>query len=265
MKASITIIIYIVLFLSNAAFAAEISTEKTSSPNGYRILIKGEIIKGDYTKLVSILKSKNGFPDVFKVTSPGGDVVEAIKIGKLLRDSLSFVIATKTCNSACFIIYTGASYNKLPLTQIGIHRPKYDDHYFSGLSYDEAQKKYKELDVLVRNYLKEMYVDTSLIEQMFSTSSDNIKYIPPLEMIKLVPLTSPTAQEWLSANCVAPTNKEQSDIASIINSSIKGESRSESQTFSKGYLDYLLKKIETNEKCKLNIITKTQLKIIKAL
>lgn len=255
----IKILIFLTLVCFSRTYAASI--EAVSKPEGYVMKIKGDIVKGDYNSIVSVLKSKKKFPIIFDISSPGGDVVEAIKIGHLLRDSLSNIMATKICNSACFIIYSGASFNKVPLVKIGIHRPKYDDSYFSGLTYVEAQNKYKELDTLVRNYLKEMYVDTTLIEDMFSTSSSSVKLIPPSEMTKLVPQTSPVTQEWLASNCETLTDKESSDYNYIFNPIIKRESNN----FSKGYLSYLQNKNKGFHECASDFIAKTQQEIIKSL
>lgn len=258
MKNIINTLLLLTLVCFSRTYAASI--EAVSEPEGYVMKISGDIVKGDFDTIASILKVKKKFPIIFNISSPGGDVIEAIKIGHLLRDSLSNIMATKICNSACFIIYSGASFNKISLVNIGIHRPKYDESYFSGLTFLEAQIKYKELDVLVRNYLKEMYVDTSLIEDMFSTPSSSVKFIPLTEIMKLVPQTSPIAEEWLASNCDALTDKEKADLKPYVN-----PWNIESLDLSEGYLSYLKNKSKTFHECASGFISETQLKIIKSL
>jgi hypothetical protein len=48
-------------------------------------LLNGQIVKGDYEKVVAFLRANHPFGETFHLISPGGDVHEALKIGRLFR------------------------------------------------------------------------------------------------------------------------------------------------------------------------------------
>ena len=78
------------LFWSNA-YALEIefyldSDSYSDLPAG--MIMKGEIVQGDYKKLVSVIKKHNRIPGSVLLSSRGGDVLEAIRIGRLMRKGL---------------------------------------------------------------------------------------------------------------------------------------------------------------------------------
>src|ERR1700693_3662975 len=50
--------------------------------------LTGTISKGDYKKVVTLLKANQPFLSTFVLNSPGGDVDEALKIGRLFRKDL---------------------------------------------------------------------------------------------------------------------------------------------------------------------------------
>jgi hypothetical protein len=50
--------------------------------------LSGQIFKGDYEKVATLLAANQPFLNVFALDSPGGDVDEALKIGRLLSLSL---------------------------------------------------------------------------------------------------------------------------------------------------------------------------------
>jgi hypothetical protein len=65
-------------------------------PSGFRpvpgmcqeAFLHGEIVKGDYEKLKAFYRKNHNVLNVFYLYSSGGDVLEAIKIGRLMRTFL---------------------------------------------------------------------------------------------------------------------------------------------------------------------------------
>src|SRR5258706_14097069 len=88
-------------------------TNEYVGPTG-PLVISGEIIPGDYDRLLSrILEDEDRFLAQNKIilASDGGDVVEALKIARLIKSLFTEVIVgplTGRCVSACFFIYAAA-------------------------------------------------------------------------------------------------------------------------------------------------------------
>lgn len=184
------------------------------------IILEGSIEEGDTKKLVQFLKKRNGPPDLIEVSSAGGDVVEAMKLGHLVRDTLLSVGVKEHCYSACFFILTSSVNRFLPNygiyfddngLRIGIHRPYFDKKYFARLSMLEAEVEYKKLQQVARQFLIEMDVPTILIEKMFSIPSDDMYLLSPQE-IKGISGKTPAFDEWLKSKCAYLTSEEKKDF-----------------------------------------------------
>ena len=51
-------------------------------------LLKGEIVSGDFNKVISLVRANHPFLDRLLLWSPGGSVEEAMKIGRLVRKAM---------------------------------------------------------------------------------------------------------------------------------------------------------------------------------
>src|SRR5260370_28805022 len=91
-------------------------------------LMKGEIRPGDYDRLLRYAVTKNIIlaGQVLVLSSPGGDVTEALKIGRLVKSlyaSASVGSVYGPCVTAWFIIYISAVHRSAEEGCVGIHRP----------------------------------------------------------------------------------------------------------------------------------------------
>jgi hypothetical protein len=201
--------------------AADISIKELKSQNMADVIFVGEIENGDFEKVSSLLQeAKDRELGIFKINlaCPGGDVVEAMRIGKLIRGSfmatsspmnyrginICFDLPEKdrtseTCNcaSACFLVWAAGVWRSGKT--LGVHRPYFRKEYFEGLPAPEAQKKYLSMSNEVRAYLKDMDIPTNVTEKMFSASSTEIIYLDEktIESMRYVPFFD----EWLRASC----------------------------------------------------------------
>jgi hypothetical protein len=144
--------------------------------------------------------------------SPGGDVIEAIKIGRLFRkyfitawapfhggsavsDALNSFCKGEgcVCASSCALIYFGAPKR---VGDVGLHRPVIASSRFKDSPPGEAEQAYKPALALMTQYLEEMEVPKALIEAMVATSSSNIHWVTGMEYLR-----SPSFAEWEDANC----------------------------------------------------------------
>jgi hypothetical protein len=184
---------------SSAADVREIGSEKVD----FRVLVlEGQIEKGDYAKVrVAVLSSLKPI-SWLALASVGGDVVEAIRIGRLVR-MVNLHTVARGCSSACVLVWV-AGVERSAAAELGLHRPYFDKSYFSGLSKTEADARYSELSNRVKRYLEEMEVPREAIELIFATSSSDIVFVGERKNLPLyakLAARSPAYDEWLRAKC----------------------------------------------------------------
>ena len=114
----------VVWLISFDVEAADIAVADFIAPgsSSYAVSIDGEIVKGDYERFVKFLNEQigeigslaehPGWPSSLWINSAGGNVIEAIKLGRLVRELMIGVhVGTNSpddqCNSACFLIWAG--------------------------------------------------------------------------------------------------------------------------------------------------------------
>lgn len=249
MKISV-LCVTLLLISVNIVNAADVSIDTSDVPQitlNHRIVIRGEIARGDYEKLINVVKRHGSIPPNISLDSRGGDVIEAMKIGRFARRALLITGVIGgfgnecqggcVCYSACMLIHLACADrgpNSWKYTSYGIHRPYFDKSYFSGLSAKEAELKYGELENLVKKYLEEMNVDRSVVEMMFSIPSDRLQV---LEVPQLIQISgrSPACEEWLLAKCGQITIEEFNDYRNIL----AAENAHTKHSYSPGYVKYL--------------------------
>lgn len=259
--------------------AAEINARQVGSNKIYSISIIGEIKEGDYSQLINTIKTEGYLPYLINIKSKGGSVTEAIKIAKFINKALIPVNARDYCYSSCFYIWVASiernavyegmfegneSMDEIMNSKvIGLHRPYYNKSYFSSLTMTEARNKHKELEVIVRQYLKNMGVHEKWIDEMMMYSSENIKLITRRELELEFGFTSHAFEEWLLAKC--PINEKDllfgkaemvMKTKGIDGANIKLSKQKRDDAFNK-YLEYT--------KCKEKSISQSQEKTIKNL
>lgn len=209
-------------------------TENTCS-SGF---LYGPIRQGDYEKVRAFFRQYHPFLGSFDLASPGGDVVEAIKIGRLFRKYLihafaplrfservqgshiEYFVSTGNepecepphqcvCASACALIWFGGVDRS---GSVGLHRPRTDDPAFRSLGPKEAAETYGRALNSIRQYLDEMEVPKPLIEAMVATSSAHIKWVDHRDDGLQRP---PSLAEWQDANCSAFSEKDSKLLSDL--------------------------------------------------
>lgn len=169
---------------SEASFFATRISETCASIN-----IDGAIRAGD-TKALAVLVAKNerGCKDqdidpVISFDSPGGDVDEALHMGRFIRSRklATAVEHSAVCASACNIAFIGGVSRNVD-GRFGIHRP-----YALKLSVDEsdALKSYDAIVQTLKAYALDMRVNPELFERMMKISPQNVAYLSRQEMASL--------------------------------------------------------------------------------
>jgi hypothetical protein len=198
-------LVCVLLFWAAGAQALEFKLLRTVG-NERNVLLSGEIVQGDYQRLRTVvLSSEVPMGSLYLAQSPGGDAIEAMKMGRLIRTLALTTGSNDTCNSACFLVWVaGVDRGALGGT-LGLHRPYFARHYFAGLSRAQAETRYREMSNQVQKYLEEMDVPQKIIHLVFQTSSDKVYFIGPMEGDQnaywSVEGTVPFFQEWIISKC----------------------------------------------------------------
>ena len=160
-------------------------TEQPGEPRnaGCSIIIDRGIKAGLFLEVRSFydkLKSEGWSPNLILLSSDGGDVEEALKLGRFFRSIGVTVLvqAGSHCYSSCVIVLAGGSLRG-PIGEVGIHRP-----YFSegAASVSEARTTYSRLRNEVQAFFVEGGVRPTLWDDMMSVPPEKIRILGLREM-----------------------------------------------------------------------------------
>jgi hypothetical protein len=179
---------------SAASLAANISLRNDgdncigSSPTITGTIERGDLIK--FKSLLSSLKKKYGEKacsdgnTFVHINSEGGDVEEALLIGREIRKSSLGVIVHQysSCLSSCVFILAGGV-NRLAFGKIGIHRP-YFSAVQSGKSSDDIRAMRNQVNKQIKSYLSYVDVPENLLDEMLAIPPEKIKMLSEVELIK---------------------------------------------------------------------------------
>jgi hypothetical protein len=202
----------LLMSLSTAVCALEIQR-----PNKFQIELSGPIEPGDFSKVETyLLQQKTGGPEIEAayLSSPGGNLVEAMRLGNLLRELLvATVIETNDatrkveCSGACFLVFAGVIQRSVwwfggNLPAIRLHLSQYQ--------LEEAQLHME----IVADYLRQMGVADGLIQRIAESSPAEAE----LEDNELRSLNGidPAYQNRLRAECGELDPDEQEKYAALL-------------------------------------------------
>jgi len=148
------------------------------------IRMNGRIVQGDYERYLAILRTNRPLVDMLILDSEGGDVLEALKIGRLTRRLVISTSVPDRCWSACVFIFAGspspltlARLNPEVPAELGVHKPTFEDRYFAGLTLEDAEKLYQQLYAGIGSYLQEMRVPEEVTKLMWDTPSNKLAFV----------------------------------------------------------------------------------------
>lgn len=178
-----------------------------SLASGEGLLLRGEIVPGDYDYLIDTIKSD---PERFLdstgliLSSPGGDVSEALKIATFVKRTYTPVWVGEwagPCVSACFFIYATAPRREAGTGTIGVHRPYVHPKRLIAMSIVESEKSQKQAMQAARAYLVEHDVPTSIIDKMFQSASTEVHWLSREELDSELGRRPPWFEQYLIAHC----------------------------------------------------------------
>lgn len=160
----------------------EVRLLETGESDG-KLLLNGMIANGDAARLSRWMESLEQEPTGFVLNSPGGDVNEALQIGRMLRATeLPVVVSANAfCFSACpYILAGGLERVVSRRATVGVHQ-----HYFGENTYLPAFLMVSDIQsgqAQVMTYLDEMGIDPLLMAKALITPPDDIYVLVPEEL-----------------------------------------------------------------------------------
>lgn len=145
------------------------------------VLITGTIEStddlGEFRRLVELER-----PQAVTFFSPGGNVVKAMELGRLIRSAglVTFQIRSGECASACALAFMGGVSRGADPGSIGVHKASFNDSSTVGVA--DAVSAVQQLTAEEIAYMAEMGVDPSLLQLALQYDSDDIRYLSASEM-----------------------------------------------------------------------------------
>jgi len=197
------------------------------------LIIEGPIESGDYEHFLKVVKDNQGkLADVY-LLSPGGDFVEAMKIGRAMRafelgsvvpgrnsagqpfcydDSMPRNPANCTAASAAFFIHVGAV-ERAGLYLV-VHRPYFAPEQFAKLTESQAQAAFDALQRDARAYMTEMGVPPQVQEEVMGTPPDKGLVLDDKTVRNYYVGEIPYQQEWRHAKCaqLSPVETQRLEV-----------------------------------------------------
>lgn len=183
------------------ARAAEVSLTAASASTQF-LEISGVIEQGDARKVAAAIAGAKLIASV-QLSSPGGDVVEAVEIGELVRAARldTGVAKLSYCASACFFIWMNgatrfASSDPRILGRVGLHRPYLaatgndDEHLSTQLALQRA----------VGKYLEDRMIPRRLVDLMMSRPSNMVYWMTDADIAEMGS-SPPDLEELYIARC----------------------------------------------------------------
>lgn len=207
----------IVCFMWTLIISSPLSAMEIMKIPGGTTFLRGDIVVGDYEKITDYISQNRQFPIQFALASNGGNVVEAIKIGRLFRDA-KIVVELFSCNSACFLLWVGAPIRQGAvdmLPQFQLHRPFFDQSTYQGVPLDQAIALHEAAEREFSAYLLEMGVPLFFIERILTYSSTDSYELTGAEVEGIVGARARAIEEILMARCGELTNSESADLMRV--------------------------------------------------
>jgi hypothetical protein len=210
--------------------------------------LHGVIARGDFEKVSDFYKKNHRVLTTVYLWSSGGEVDDAVKIGKLFRKYLISLEAPTTwrhirgvplipptlgappqwdaqgslldtrwfcrgsdcvCASACALIWFGGADRR---GEVGLHRPRITDPQFKSLSPVQATAAYRRTLEDIEGYLREMEVPRPIIDTMVATGSSEVQWVDAEKDHLQRP---PSLAEWEDSNCQEVTAKEENTVINL--------------------------------------------------
>lgn len=181
------------------------------------LVISGAFTESDdVTDLVAAVSSHR--PIAVTFNSPGGNLYSAMLHGRMIRAlGLSTIQGRDLeCVSACSLAFLGGVHRIAAPGSIGVHRSSFAPG--SLLNSDEATAAIQQMTAQILAFLREMDVDSELLQVSMEYDNSDMRYLSASEMLRMRVITeasadSSVAQESPSLQPDTPLSVPQPDAS----------------------------------------------------
>ncbi|MBQ2262287.1 MAG: hypothetical protein II336_13060 [Loktanella sp.] len=151
---------------------------------GRILMMNGAIDQGDADRLATYLDTLDTIPATISVNSPGGNVDEALIIGRLIREKAlnTLILPGMACLSACPYLLAGGIERQVSQTgAVGLHQ-----HYYETPGYMPAYFAVEDIQRsqgAVMRYLIEMGIDAGVMVHGLTTPPNEIYVLVDSELL----------------------------------------------------------------------------------
>ncbi|MBO6916883.1 MAG: hypothetical protein JJ858_00495 [Rhizobiaceae bacterium] len=166
-----------------------------------KFLMEGTIEKGDAEKLQRVIDTQeikmyptpnNGYPDRLCLNSPGGNLLEAIKMAQMFtRNGGTAVRANERCESSCAILFMSGSFigedgifagvDRIihPTAKLGFHSPSLEipEGNYEKAAVDKAYKIALAGAAKINGISNSIDIPVTLVTELLNTPSDSMLYV----------------------------------------------------------------------------------------
>lgn len=166
-----------------------------------KFLMEGTIEKGDAEKLRRVIDTQkikmyptpnNGYPDRLCLNSPGGNLLEAIKMAQMFaRKGGTAVRANERCESSCAILFMSGSFigedgifqgvDRIihPTAKLGFHSPSLEipEGNYEKAAVDKAYKIALAGAARINGISNSIDIPVTLVTELLNTPSDGMLYV----------------------------------------------------------------------------------------
>lgn len=174
-----------VVALCASAAMAKVEVEAGQHKELGRVLVakvSEDITPGDYEALLKGIKANPGqyTKKIVMLDSIGGSLAEALRIGRLLRETGfdAWVPSTGVCQGSCvYLLAAGRSKNVRG--SVGIHRP-----YYSGSDSVHSASAFGPSRATQAAYFKDMQIPLTLLEAISATEPRHMRVLTLSELAR---------------------------------------------------------------------------------
>jgi hypothetical protein len=189
-------------------FGFESATRFGADANTIVMTMRGEVQPGDADRFAQFVAAsrerfiEHGARVVFAVD--GGDVLEALRIGELLRDALVEAwlpeAASSRCISSCFFMYAYSASRSAVAESVGLHRPYYDSEALAKASPAAVRASYESLAAQLRGRMEQLSVPVALVERMFGLPAGEVYWLSQQDL-EALGRRQAWFEDYLAARC----------------------------------------------------------------
>jgi hypothetical protein len=191
-------------------FAFEPALRFGSNESFHVLSMRGEIEAGDADRFSRFVLDN---PERFVADGErvafvidGGDVLEALRLGELLRDALMTAwvpdASRARCVSACFFLFAHCVSRHAAPESIGLHRPYFEARALASASPEAVRRRYQQLESELRARMMDLAVPITLLETMQKLPAGEVYRLSAEDLARLGGSQS-WFDDYLAARCAA--------------------------------------------------------------